>query len=211
MGLFKKKKQIPQRTLDDIKQVCRIVFIDDREFPIMDILKGSGWNNIQRLPDVYALDQLELRDAHILFVDIQGVGKILNLPNEGLDLIAALKIKYPHKKVIAYSGEDQGQVQAFHKGLDMADSRLSKNAASYEFQFKLEKYAKETFSLEECIERISRLLVTELGNSPGKDEIIKKLEKIHRKKGFRLEDVSEIFNLQNAANLTSVIQMFLNG
>lgn len=210
-SFFTKKDRIPARTLDEIKSICKIVFIDDKSFPIIDILKTNGWRNITKLKDVEALDQQEIREANILFVDIQGVGKKLKLPDEGLGLIIALKTKYPYKKIIAYSAEDQGHVKAFHEGLDIADSRMSKNSKSYEFEFKIEKFAKEIFSLEECVNRIKDILIKELGSAPQTQEIITKLEKLNKKKNVSIENITEVFNLQNAANLASVVQLFLKG
>ncbi|PKR80950.1 hypothetical protein CW751_07225 [Brumimicrobium salinarum] len=206
-----KSEPIPERTLDEIKNICKIVFIDDRAFPIIDILKNSNWKNVTRLRDVASLSQTEIVEGHILFVDIQGVGKKLKLEDEGLGLIVALKKKYPHKRVIAYSSEDEGQVQAFHEGINVADSRLSKNAATYQFEFLVEKYAKEAFSMSECIERIKGHLTKELGNSPETNEIITKLNKINAKNDFSPSIISKHFNLQNASSLASIVQLFLKG
>jgi hypothetical protein len=202
------RKKLKERDLDEIKGICRILFIDDKSFPIIDILKKNGWKNIQQIKDVDALEQVEVRDANILFVDIQGVGRRLKLSNEGLDLIVALKTKFPKKVVIAYSAEDQGQVQAFHPALDMADSRISKNAKSYEFEFKMEKYARELFSLSECINRVREILTKELGVSPESNQIIAKLENIYNRDDTSVEYVGKVFNLQNASNLASIIQLF---
>lgn len=211
-NIFKSKsKPLPERDLDEIKNICKIVFIDDRAFPIIDILKKSNWKNVTRLSDVSSLSQTEVAEGHILFVDIQGVGKKLKLKDEGLGLIVALKQKYPNKRVIAYSGEDEGQVQAFHEGINVADSRLSKNAATYQFEFLVEKYAKEAFSMNECLERIKAQLIKELGNSPETNEIASRLSKINAKRDFSAVTVSEYFNIQNAGNLASIIQLFLKG
>jgi hypothetical protein len=211
-GLFKNTtKVIPQRNLEEIKSICKILFIDDKTFPIIDILEKNGWRNIIKIKDVDALDQIELREAHILFVDIQGVGKKMKLQDEGLGLIIAIKAKYPNKKVIAYSAEDQGHVQAFHPGLDIADSRMSKTANSYEFQFKIEKYANEIFSFDSCIERVKSILSREFGNTLQTEEVIRKLEKVNKTGDFSLSNISKIFNLQNAADLSSIIQLFFTG
>lgn len=210
--IFKSKsKPLPERNLDEIKNICKIVFIDDRAFPIIDILKKSNWKNVTRLNDVSSLSQTEVAEGHILFVDIQGVGKKLKLKDEGLGLIVALKQKYPNKRVIAYSSEDEGQVQAFHEGINVADSRLSKNAATYQFEFLVEKYAKEAFSMNECLERIKAQLIKELGNSPETNEIANRLSKINAKRDFSAATVSKYFNIQNAGNLASIIQLFLKG
>jgi hypothetical protein len=211
-GLFKKKKEtkkVPERSLDEIKNLCKILFIDDKSFPIIGMLEKNGWRNIQKVNDISGTDQQEVREAHILFIDIQGVGKKMKLPDEGLGLTVAIKKKYPNKKVIVYSAEDQGQVKAFHEGFELADSQLSKNAKSYEFQFRLEKFAKELFSLNECIERIKQELIKELGHSPQTEEIIQKIEHIYTDDNTSVQNIAKVFNLQNAANLAQILQLFL--
>lgn len=205
----KQKKKIPERSLDEIKNICKILFIDDKSFPIIDMLKGNGWRNIQKVTDINGTDQQEVREAHILFIDIQGVGKKMKLTDEGLGLTVAIKKKYPNKKVIVYSAEDQGHVQAFHEGFELADSQLSKNAKSYEFQFRLEKFAKEIFSLNECVERIKQELIKELGYTSSTDIIINNLEKIYNEKSISTHSIAKIFNLSNAGNLAQIIQLFL--
>ena len=210
--LFKKKKEIkkiPERSLDEIKNICKILFIDDKSFPIIGMLEKNGWRNIQKVNDISGTDQQEVREAHILFIDIQGVGKKMKLPDEGLGLTVAIKKKFPNKKVIVYSAEDQGQVKAFHEGFELADSQLSKNAKSYEFQFRLEKFAKEIFSLNECIERIKLELIKELGRSPQSESITEKIEQIYTEDNTSTANISKVFNLQNAANLAQIIQLFL--
>ena len=210
-GLIRNKRKIklPDRDINEIKQISKILFIDDKSFPVVDILKESSWVNTKRIKDAESLDQMEIREAHILFVDIQGIGKKLKFKDEGLGLVIALKEKYPNKKVIVYSAEDQGQVQAFHKGIDIADNRLSKLADPYQFQVLVEKYSKEAFSLSECVERIKHEILKEFGTNKTSDEIIDKLTKIYSGKNYSLENVSKIFNLQNAANIASIIQIFL--
>ena len=211
LDLFKNKKKIklPDRDINEIKQLSKILFIDDKSFPVIDILKDASWVNTKRIKDAESLDQMEIKEAHILFVDIQGIGKKLKFKDEGLGLVIALKEKYPNKKVIVYSAEDQGQVQAFHKGIDIADNRLSKLADPYQFQVLVEKYSKEAFSLSECVERIKDLIKKEFGSLKSSEEIIIQLNRIYKEKNYTIENISKVFNLQNAANVASIIQLFL--
>jgi len=204
----KRKIVLKERDLNEIKNVCKILFIDDKIFPVVDILKNAGWHNTQRIKDAESIDQVEIKEAHILFVDIQGVGKKLKFKDEGLGLIIALKEKYPNKKVIVYSAEDQGKIQAFHVGIDKADKRLSKNADPYQFQTVVENYAKEAFSLTECIERIQRQILKEFGYSLESEKILKHLNTIYLKKDFSIKNIATVFNLQNAASLAGIIQLF---
>lgn len=43
--IFKKKRDLPERSLDDIKSICNILFIDDKKFAVVDILQAAGWKN----------------------------------------------------------------------------------------------------------------------------------------------------------------------
>jgi hypothetical protein len=126
----------------DIKAKTHILFIDDdSKFQVVSILKKAGWINTKRIRDVYNTDDAEVKCAHILFIDIQGVGVGLGFKDEGLGLALALKNKYPDKKVIIYSAENKGD--RFHEALRKADSFLPKNAEPYEFQQLVEDYSKE--------------------------------------------------------------------
>ena len=208
-NFFKPKAKFPDRSVDDIKQICKIIFVDDRKFSVVDILGKAGWVNTKRVKDVYSLDDNDIKEAHILFVDIQGVGKALQFKDEGLGLITALKNKYPNKKIVVYSAESDGD--RFHKGLSKADARLSKNADPYEFQTLVEKFAKEAFSLKESIRRIQKTLQNELKIPIERDEVIRNLNKLHKNQSYTEFDISKVFSLQNAASVASIIQLFLTG
>lgn len=207
---FKKNKvKLPDRDLDDLKKITKILFIDDRAFGNVDIIKNAGWKNTMRIKDAESLDQTEIREAHILFVDIQGVGKKLKFKDEGLGLIQALKDKYPNKKVIVYSSEDQGKIEAFHPGIDAADSRLPKNADPYQYQVLIEKYSTEAFDLSECIDRIQKIMLNEFGNAVSREDVTKNLENIYKSQKFDVGNISKIFNISNAGSIADVISLFL--
>ena len=208
-GLFnKRQRKIPDRSLDEIKSVCKILFIDDRSFPVVDIIKNAGWSNTKRIKDAEGIEQIDIKEAHIIFCDIQGIGKKLRFTDEGLGLVIALKQKYPNKKIVVYSAEDQGRVEAFHQGLNVADGRLSKLAEPYQFQLLVEKYAKEAFSLAECIERMQQVILKEFGTSIDSTGIHKQLSNLSKKKDYSEEAISKVFNLQNASSLASIVQLF---
>lgn len=208
-GFFKKKKvKLPERDLEDLKKITKILFIDDRAFGNVDIIKAAGWNNTRRIKDAESLDQTEIKEAHILFVDIQGVGKKLKFKEQGLGLIQALKQKYPNKKVIVYSSEDQGKIEAFHPGIDAADSRLPKNADPYQYQVLIEKYSKEAFDLSQCIDRIQKIILDEVGHAVSRADISRNLEYIYKKQKFDLESIAKIFKLSNAGSIADIISLF---
>lgn len=206
----KKNEPLKERSLDEIRGLCKILFIDDKIFPVVEILKAEGWTKTSRIKDVVSLEQMEVKEAHILIVDIQGVGKKLKFKDEGLGLIIALKDKYPDKKVIVYSAEDQGKIQAFHPGIDAADKRLSKHADPYQFSVAVEGYAREAFSLAECVKRIQVQLAKEFGYNAETEKIIKNMNKLYSKSDYSIQAIAKVFNIQNGASLANIIQLFFS-
>lgn len=127
------------KTLEEHKNSTKILFVDDdQKFKVAKILVKSGWVHTKLIKDIGTLDQQDVNEASILFVDVQGVGVALGFQDEGLGLALALKDKYPQKHVIIYSAETQGD--RFHKALRKADSFLAKNADPYEFQKIVEEF-----------------------------------------------------------------------
>lgn len=205
-----KSRKLPKRNLSEIKNGCRILFIDDQKFDIVDRLKNQdGWKNTSRIRDLDSICQTELIDAHIVFVDVQGVGKKMQCQDEGLGLIVAIKEKYPRKKVIMYSGESQGKVDSFHKASNLVDYRLRKTSTQYEFNNVIEKYAKEAFCLENCVRRIKDILYNEYAINLSEKKIEKNLRKFVSCECNEVK-VASVFNIQNAAAIAEIIQLFLS-
>lgn len=128
--------------LQALKDKTRILFIDDDDkFKVVKILKSSGWIHTSLTKDLGNLDQNNVTQATILFVDIQGVGLKLGFSDEGLGLAKALKERYSEKFVIIYSSQTQGD--RFHEALRLADESLEKNADPYQFQQLVEKFARQ--------------------------------------------------------------------
>lgn len=108
-----------------------ILFIDDEKFGVVNILRNGGWKNTKLIKDIKDLDDADLRSAHIVFVDINGVGIALQFKNQGIGLASAIKSKYPQKKVVIYSGEPNGD--RFDRDLRKVDDVIKKNAEPIEF------------------------------------------------------------------------------
>lgn len=122
-----------------------ILFIDDdTKFNVVKILKDSGWKNTKTIVDIKSIDLPIVQNADILFVDINGVGKILGLEFEGLDLALMLKQKYSEKKVIIYSAKKNSN--SFHNAWDVIDARLEKNALPYQFQNIVENFSLDFYN-----------------------------------------------------------------
>ena len=132
-----------EAAIELMKQRLNILFIDDdTKFNIVKVLKDSGWKKTRTIPDIKNLDMTAVKDSDIYFVDINGVGKILELPNEGLDLALMLKEKYSNKKVVIYSANPTGRV--FHRAWDMCD-RIDKNALPSQFTNTVENYSLDLY------------------------------------------------------------------
>ncbi len=126
-------------SLDDYKNSTRVLFIDDdTRFKVVKILSRSGWVHTKLIKDCDTLDDRDVVDANILFIDVQGVGVSMGFADEGLGLALAIKEKYKDKKVVIYSAETEGD--RFHEALRKADSFLAKNADPYQFQRLVEEF-----------------------------------------------------------------------
>ena len=138
------QEAIPQRniTIDDIKFNVKVLFIDDKEFPVVEHLKSIGYREVNYIADVKDLDDPIIRSAHIIFIDINGVGLQMNFPNQGMGLCGAIKKKYGNsKRVILYSGETDGNI--FDEDAKKADATLKKDSDIYQFTSFITDYAKE--------------------------------------------------------------------
>ena len=136
---IEEKRNIRTITPEKIKSNYKILFIDDQKFKVVEILKEAGWTNTKIIDDINSLDDFEITSTNLFFVDILGVGKSLGFKDEGLGLVEAIKEKYPDKKVVIYSAENEGD--RFHKALNKVDSSLRKNADPYEFLRLVEQFS----------------------------------------------------------------------
>jgi hypothetical protein len=128
--------------IEHLKRKLKILFIDDdSDFNIVKILKSSGWSKTSSIVDVKNLNMSSVKDSDILFIDIRGVGKAMNLQGEGLDLALIIKQRYPEKKVVIYSANPSSN--SFHDAWKIIDDRLMKNALPIEFENIIIEYGKK--------------------------------------------------------------------
>lgn len=128
--------------LEKRKKITNILFVDDdTKFKIIKILHTSGWINTKITKDIENADSEQVKNTHIFFIDINGVGIKLGFKDEGLGLANYLKKKYPSKKVIIYSTDSSGN--RFHEALRNVDDFLNKNAEPAEFTEIIEQFSAE--------------------------------------------------------------------
>lgn len=141
-NLVPKSASSTKDELEIRKKLTNILFVDDdTKFKIIKILNVAGWINTKIIKDVDNPDSDLVKNSHILFVDINGVGIKMGFNDEGLGLANYLKKKYPKKKVILYSTESGGN--RFHEALRKVDDFLYKNADPSEFQEIIEQFSAE--------------------------------------------------------------------
>ncbi len=120
-------------TVAEMKKNTKVLFVDDdQDFKIVGVLRKMGWKETKLIVDVASLEQKALADAHVVFVDIQGVGRQMEYTDEGLGLVLAIKRRYPDKKVVIYSAVEVGE--RFHPALQEADYSLPKTAEPIRFE-----------------------------------------------------------------------------
>ncbi len=199
----------PKRTLKELKKYCRILFIDDdRDFKTIKIIKEDGWTHTSHIFDVEKLDDNDVRLAHIICLDIQGVGKELNFCKEGLGLLRALKEKYPYTAIIAYSAQSKGNINFFDEDLNKADKRLSKTTDPYQFILTLTELAKDVLSFENCGLKIKDILEKESGIRKSEYEIKVILKRLI--KGENYSNVIEEFHIPNNPFILQIIESYTN-
>jgi hypothetical protein len=133
-----------EEIIEIMKKRVQILFIDDdKNFRVVQNLKDGGWKLTKSVEDIKNVDVPTAKKSHIFFVDINGVGNMLNLEHEGLDLALMLKKRYPDKKVIIYSANKNSN--SFHEAWNVCDFRLEKNALPYQFQSLVESYSIELY------------------------------------------------------------------
>lgn len=97
---FKKKNIFRNLSIEEIKEKTRVLFIDDQNRnDIIEYLSKSDWKCRQLFErDFDTLDAIDIKDSHIICVDINGVGEKLG-KNNGLDIVKSIKTKTPNKKL----------------------------------------------------------------------------------------------------------------
>ena len=83
-----------------MKGEIRILVVDDKTVPFLDILKNNDYQ-IKHVKDIEDLRVVETYD--IILCDIQGVGKKLSPKHQGVHLVHEIKKHYPFKQVIAFT------------------------------------------------------------------------------------------------------------
>lgn len=112
------------------KETVRILFVDDQYFPIVASLEKAGFN-VKRKKDIKDVDDSDVKDCHIIFVDYHGVGKNFSEIHQGASLAKAIKDRYGLSKfVVLYTDQTSIPAETSMNNLfRAADAHMKKSSS----------------------------------------------------------------------------------
>jgi hypothetical protein len=174
-NIFKKKKskKFQKKSLPELKDKTRIVMIDDEETGLVDSLKGEGWH-IKYMADLDKYNNTDLKDAHIVCVDIKGVGVLLNIKEEGLGLVRNIKEKYPEKRIILCSSVNTHDI--FDDAIDLVDKKVYKDGQTHPFDSAIEELSYKLFDWDSLIKEVYFKFKSDFGVEISLDDFNTKMK-----------------------------------
>lgn len=125
---WSKRKELKEffKSVFHWKRDLQVLFIDDewQEFKLIETIDRHEHFVTRSISDLPTLTHESIKWADVCFVDIHGVGHMLNMQGQGKELATALKRQYPRKKIVLYSFDSQGNI--FDPDLDILDWKIKK-------------------------------------------------------------------------------------
>ena len=131
LSWFKKRKKYN-------KDNTNILFVDDNDMPVVENLKKNGFK-VKKIKDIRNIDDAEVKNAQIIFVDYEGVGMKVSPKHQGAGLIKELKTKYGNSKyIVLYTAQIEMPTETTISELyNYADSKMQKDSDVTEFTEKI--------------------------------------------------------------------------
>ena len=116
------------------KDNVNILFIDDLDMPVVESLRKANYK-VKKVKDVKDVDDAEVKNAQIIFVDFEGVGKSISPLHQGAGLVKELKTKYGASKfVVLYTAQPTMPADTTMNSLfTIADARMRKDSDATDF------------------------------------------------------------------------------
>jgi hypothetical protein len=206
-SFFGQQPPHPTLTVEQIQRITRILVIDDDfpDLPLVDHLKKEKWH-VDAIDDLESFTNAKFQKAHIICLDIMGVGKKLKVEN-GMYLVKEIKVRFPEKKILLYSSVSQQDI--FDEAVDLVDKRLRKTSSCMPFSSAVEDLAKKTLNWEDAILYAFEKTKKYFPNTLTVEEFRKSVDKSFIKSNF---DVSKFISLvkvpMEAANLIAALVKF---
>jgi len=139
-GWIKKKfAKNSAHSIEEIKKLTQVLFVDDEDFSArLNTIRSAGWN-VKQVSDVTNFDSEDIKSADIIFMDFNGVGKTLTPKEQGIGLIKSIKKRYPEKFIVFYSGY-AGFIPG-HEVHSIADAWIDKHADPFVYVDQIEEAA----------------------------------------------------------------------
>jgi hypothetical protein len=132
------------------RSVVRMCVIDDQPFIPLNNLTSYGYK-ITHLGDIKDVD--EIKNFDLILCDIIGVGSSFDNKMQGAALISEIKIAFPEKIVIAYTGASKNNPAA-KQALSFADELIKKDDSIERWKDILDKNIAKILNPYEIWERI---------------------------------------------------------
>lgn len=219
MGFFTKKttkqyeqtiKKIKEKSITQLRKKVKILMVDDEEYDIVELLKNRGYEVYYKEDISYVL---EVEPFDIIVLDIKNVAKRFGSVHEGFGFAKEVKMVYPQKLVLCYSGTSDINI---NEQLDKIDGFVKKDTDVDIWSQKLDG----------CITKFSDVnhhwgvIEKQLKEQKIDTESIERLKKLYLK-SFETDSFDELKstimdNMNNAklfieviSSLTSLIQIFI--
>jgi hypothetical protein len=188
-----------------LKEKIRILLIDDQPTDLVQALKNEGWT-VEYAEDLESFRDPHLIDAHIVCVDILGVGRKLKCDGEGQGLVKAIKGMYPTKKILMYSSQTSHNI--FSDSVDMVDKRVFKDGQIYPFQKAIHDLALSVFDWDTVTAELYRKYFSAQMTEEQFKEKLKRA--LTHGKAVDVQSIAKIAGttLGVAAQIAAIVQVF---
>lgn len=132
------------------RSVVKMCVIDDQPFLPLNNLSSYGYK-ITHLGDIKDVE--EIKNFDLILCDIIGVGSSFDHKMQGAALISEIKIAFPEKIVIAYTGASRNNPAA-KQALSFADELIKKDDTIERWKHVLDKNIAKILNPYEIWERI---------------------------------------------------------
>lgn len=126
------------------KDTVNILFVDDLDMPVVDSLKKAEYK-VKKVKDIKNIEDAEVKNAQIIFVDFDGVGKTISPRHQGAGLVKELKTKYGSTKfIVLYTAQSTLPTDTTMNSLfNIADSRMRKDSDVTDFMEQIREALKK--------------------------------------------------------------------
>ena len=161
-------KSCGENNIAKLRKKIKILMIDDEEYDIFDVLKDRGYN-IYYKNEISYVEETEPFD--IIILDIKGVAKKFSSPYEGFGFAKEVKMLYPNKIVLCYSGTCNAEINE-ELSNNVIDGFINKDTSSDKWSVKLDSYIKKYLNIYYQWQQINSKLINE-GIAQDKIDLMK--------------------------------------